>query len=278
MKGFDKGSNTKSSLLWEGMRILKKKKPKYSIVENVDNLVHKRYKDDFDKWLKELEKIGYKNHWKVLDAQNFNIPQSRKRVFVVSIREDIENSFAFPDKKELNYTVREFLNPIVDDKYYLSDKALKYMNRKTSDGRTHWDFGHHCWSDEVAKAITANIYKGVPYGVVICAMRGRYNKKGNVEQQIEIKKDNNLSNSITTVQKDNLILEIKKNKIRRFTPLECWRLMGFEDEDYWQARFALENKYYYGNDKSDTRMYKMAGNSIVVPVLEEIFKELLLKI
>jgi DNA (cytosine-5)-methyltransferase 1 len=63
-------------------------------------------------------------------------------------------------------------------------------------------------------------------------------------------------------------------KIRKLTPLECWRLMGFDDEDYWSAREALEKKYYNGRDRSNSQMYKMAGNSIVVNVLEEIYKKL----
>ncbi len=273
LEGFERGSNTQSSLLWEAMRIAKKKKPKYMIAENVKNLVSKRYKKDFLKWLKYLEGLGYENYWEVLDAQDFNIPQSRQRVFVVSVRKDIDHSFEFPKGKKTDLVVGHFLNPRINDKYYLSDDALKYMNRKVKDERTHWDFGHHAWINKSSKTITANIYKGVPYGIVICAMRGRYDKKGDVKQQIEARKDN-LSNVITTVQKDNLVFKIKKRKIRRLTPLECWRLMGFNDEDYWRARFALEEKYYYGNDRSDTRMYKMAGNSIVVPVLEAIFNKL----
>ena len=63
-------------------------------------------------------------------------------------------------------------------------------------------------------------------------------------------------------------------RIRKLTPLECWRLMDFDDEDYWKARRALEEKYYNGRDRSNSQMYKMAGNSITVGVLELIFKNL----
>ncbi|HZJ99763.1 MAG TPA: DNA cytosine methyltransferase, partial [Tissierellaceae bacterium] len=63
-------------------------------------------------------------------------------------------------------------------------------------------------------------------------------------------------------------------KIRKLTPLECWRLMNFNDEDYWKARKALEETYYNGGDRSNSQMYKMAGNSIVVNVLVEIYKNL----
>lgn len=63
-------------------------------------------------------------------------------------------------------------------------------------------------------------------------------------------------------------------RIRKLTLLECWRLMDFDDEDYWKARGALEEIYYNGRDQSNSQMYKMAGNSITVGVLEEIFKNL----
>ena len=74
------------------------------------------------------------------------------------------------------------------------------------------------------------------------------------------------------VEENNNILN--QHEIRRLIPLECYRLMGFDDEDYWIARTALEQQYYNGKDKSDSQMYKQAGNSIVVDVLECIFKDL----
>lgn len=64
-------------------------------------------------------------------------------------------------------------------------------------------------------------------------------------------------------------------RIRKLTLLECWRLMDFDDEDYWKARGALEEIYYNGRDQSNSQMHKMADNSITVGVLEEIFKKLI---
>ena len=69
----------------------------------------------------------------------------------------------------------------------------------------------------------------------------------------------------------NVPLIVDDYGIRKLIPLETWRLMGFTDDDYWKARGALENKFYNGNDRSDSQMYKQAGNSIVVNVLETIF-------
>ena len=104
-------------------------------------------------------------------------------------------------------------------------------------------------------------------GLYCVAMRGRYNDDGKIEQQLEPRQDG-ISNTLTTVQKDNLVLEsVEINyRIRKLTPLECIRLMGFDDKDYYILK---ENKI------SNSQIYKMAGNSIVVNVIEEIFKKLL---
>ena len=102
-------------------------------------------------------------------------------------------------------------------------------------------------------------------GLYCVAMTGRYNDDGKIEQQLEIRYDK-FTNAITTVQKDSIILESVNYRIRKLTPLECIRLMGFDDEDYYILK---ENKI------SNYQIYKMAGNSIVVNVLEEIFKKLL---
>ncbi len=93
------------------------------------------------------------------------------------------------------------------------------------------------------------------------AMRGRYNENGNTEQQIEMS-DREYANTITTVQKDSMVTN--GLRIRKLTPKECWRLMGFDDEDFEKA----------AQINSNTQLYKQAGNSIVVNVLEEIFKKL----
>ena len=101
------------------------------------------------------------------------------------------------------------------------------------------------------------VEEDVGMGVTACAMRGRYNEEGVVEQKLEMS-DREYANTITTVQKDSLISS--GNRVRKLTPKECWRLMGFSDEDYEKAERV----------NSKTQLYKQAGNSIVVPVLEGI--------
>ncbi|MEG1562855.1 MAG: DNA cytosine methyltransferase [Bacteroides sp.] len=121
-----------------------------------------------------------------------------------------------------------------------------------------------------------------PAGIVepvIGALRGRNpdNPTGResgltTEQMLEIKNDGT-SNTLTTVQKDNMVVE-PGFRIRKLTPLECWRLMGFDDEDFFKAQSALNKQFYGGKNKSSSQLYKMAGNSIVVQVLEAIFRPL----
>lgn len=98
-KGFkdENGNLTRSGLFYEGLRILQDVKPKYSIIENVKALTSKKFEREFDIVKSSLNEAGYNNYTKVLNASDFGIPQNRERVFIVSIRKDIDDySFNFP--------------------------------------------------------------------------------------------------------------------------------------------------------------------------------------
>lgn len=124
-RGGDKGSGTRSSLMWETVRIVEKLKPKYVCWENVKGLLTKKHKHNFDAYLKTLEDLGYNNYWQVLNAKDYLIPQNRERVFTISIRKDIDNgAFTFPVKTVLEKRLKDILEPKVDEKYYLSDERL----------------------------------------------------------------------------------------------------------------------------------------------------------
>lgn len=306
-------------MLYEALRVIEGKKPKYAIAENVKNLVGKKFKDDFDSLLEELDGLGYNSYWQVLNAKDYGIPQNRERVFIVSIRKDIDDgTFEFPKGFDSGLRLKDLLENEVEEKYYINNDRVDKLLEELKDG--------------------------LPQGVRICAERGRYNEEGKIEQQLETRKDDN-TNTITIVQKDNLLLipnelqfvggigekdwvgdgkRFSRNypqgnrvystdgvacsqtanggglggvtglylekdtlqggyreskiqtqyRIRKLTPLECWRLMGFEDDDYWKARQALEETYYNGKDRSNSQMYKIAGNSIVVDVLVYIYRNL----
>ena len=124
MQGIKEGE-TRSGLYYEGYRILKEKRPSYSIIENVKNLTSKRFKQQFESILNDLSELGYTNYWKVLNAKNFGIPQSRERVFIVSVRNDIaQNNFCFPQEIPLLRKLKDLLEDNVDEKYYLSENAI----------------------------------------------------------------------------------------------------------------------------------------------------------
>lgn len=132
MSGIKEGE-TRSGLYYEGYRILKEKRPMYSIIENVKNLTSKRFKTQFDLILKDLSDLGYRNYWQVLNAKDYGIPQNRERVFIVSIRNDIAiSNFCFPQKIPLLWKLKDLLEENVDEKYYLSDKAIGRLIKKNN--------------------------------------------------------------------------------------------------------------------------------------------------
>lgn len=449
-KGIVEGE-TRSGLLFDALRIIKYKKPKYAIAENVKNLVGKKFKEDFDNLLNELDEYGYNNYWKVLNAKDFGIPQNRERVFIVSIRKDIDRGYKFPKGFDNGLRLKDLLLDEVENKYYIDNEKAKVLLSKLKERNLLKGdrFGADSSINEpkerkISNCITARYDNGIhnqkQRGLVIAEPKrlgGLYDKEGKThqagsvwdkkqvsptittcqgghqeplivasrgrnpsnpsdrtvgsttEQRLE-PNSQGLCNTLTTVQKDNLVLEpnelkfvggigekdwvgdgkeysrnypqgdrvydvsgiacsqtaqgggiggvtglyleektpneqevkLKKigniypskgqngniydssglsptlssgvtdtkgnggigsnnapkifndYRIRKLTPQECWRLMGFDDEDYWAARKALEETYYSGRDRSNSQMYKMAGNSIVVDVLEAIFKEL----
>ena len=422
-KGFEHdGERTRSGLFFEALRIIQFLQPEYAICENVKALTSKKFTAEFQTVLSGLSEAGYNNYWEVLNAKDYGIPQNRERIFIISIRKDIDTgTFTFPEKQELKLRVKDMLEPEVDEKFYInSDRAKKLIEKITASpeivgggtenriktighlgtgGQKGWVFN----ANGISRCLAATDYKdptkivetkvvGNLYGrsqrariispeglslclgatdyispvkivetrtmieitePVICRSVGRdpdnpsNRAKGcNTEQTLELKNDG-MSNTLTTVQKDNLIIEPKiknigsinghqsgnvlhqdsdlspcllvaghveplkimqvgnivdnKNfgnpqrgriyspeglspalntvpggglepkfiekrveyRIRKLTPRECFRLMGFTDNDFDKIHGI-----------SNTQLYKMAGNSIVVNVLEAIFKQL----
>ena len=118
------GTQTRSGLFFEALRIIEATKPKISIAENVKNLTGKKFKSQFDIVLKSLEQAGYNNYWKVLNAKDYGIPQNRERVFIISIREDLDMGYEFPEPFPLQLRLKDMLDTEVDEKFYLSKKCI----------------------------------------------------------------------------------------------------------------------------------------------------------
>lgn len=131
MEGIKKG--TRSGLYYEGYKILKAKRPGISIIENVKNLTSKRFKEQFETILKDIKELGYNNYWQVLNAKNYSVPQNRERIFIVSIRKDIDkNNFVFPSPVELKLRLKDLLEDTVDDKFYLTENGIGRLIKKNN--------------------------------------------------------------------------------------------------------------------------------------------------
>ena len=324
MKGFDKGSETDSSLLWEVQRLLEVSKekgslPRFLLMENVKNIVSKRFMPLFQVWIDYLESLGYKSFYKVLNAKEYGVPQNRERCFMLSVL-NYDGDFKFPEEQELQTFLQDLLEPNVAERFFLSDRFIRYAcDMENRNGFIRGvRFRPHDGESKVAYTITTNPGGRATDNFVILpavgAIRGRPDGNGGYKQKLHVK-DEPITNTITTVQKDNVILVPQATKagyaaaevgdgiytnrmkwkrgvvqksmiptlktsldigvvvedkdelinIRRLTPRECWRLMGWNDERIDRA---------FESGCSETQNYRMAGNAIVVNVLEAIFKEM----
>lgn len=127
-------SSTRSGLYFEGLKVLLKKKPKYSIIENVKGLTNKKNRKNLEQILQDLEDAGYNNYWKVLNAKNYGVPQNRERIFIISIRKDIKQDFQFPEGFDSGIRLKHILEPEVAEKYYIPqercERLLKDLKEK----------------------------------------------------------------------------------------------------------------------------------------------------
>ncbi len=133
-KGAEEGSGTRSSLIYEVIRISKDLMPKMIVWENVKGLTTKKHKHILDDYIERLKELGYTSYWKVLNAKEHGVPQNRERVFVVSILGEHE-PFVFPEKQELKTKLRDILENEVDLKYYLDEDKVRRIASWKSQGR-----------------------------------------------------------------------------------------------------------------------------------------------
>ena len=137
--GFEEGSGTRSSIIWNVRDAVNIKRPKWLMLENVKAMVSKKFLPMFNLWQLELERMGYVNFAKVLNAKDYGVPQNRERIFLVSIRADGLEALAgniqyhFPKPFPLEKRLKDVLEEHVDEKYYLSDKMLECFQRHTEE-------------------------------------------------------------------------------------------------------------------------------------------------
>lgn len=296
----DDGSLTRSGLFFEALKVIEYCKPKVAIAENVKNLTSKKFATQFETVLKSLEEAGYNNYWKVLNAKDYGIPQNRERVFIVSIRKDVDTEmFEFPKPYSLEKRLKDFLEPHVDEKYYLSDAQITRMKTTSyvSGSINHRAFNENgisgtlCARDykdpkcviipEKTKKGYAEAYDGDgvyidrPYQKRGCVQKGMTPTLKTSASDVGVVIDDtqgfdgvryydNISPSLRA-NRSGLKTVTESLRIRKLTPRECYRLMGFSDAEFNRAEKV----------NSNTQLYKQAGNSIVVDVLEELFCMLL---
>lgn len=314
--GGDEGSGTRSSLMYETVRIVEKLKPKYVIWENVKNLLSKKHIHNFENYINKMSDLGYNSYYQVLNAKDYGIPQNRERVFTISIRKDINKTFLFPPKQELKLRLKDMIEESADEKFYLNDAQCKLiqaqLNNKSTllidnsqakrEGKPR-EFEPKILIKNATKKGYLEAYDGDSINLQRInskTRRGRVGKEvaqtldTQCEQAVVIKRqDQNINedkkikvignyspsghDASRIVDDKGIAPTVKENhgtvtavannlRIRKLTPKECWRLMGFDDSDFIKA----------SNVNSNTQLYKQAGNSIVVNVLEAILKNLLI--
>lgn len=260
------GNKTRSGLFFDALRIIKAVQPKIAIAENVKNLTNPKMESVFNTVRFALGEIGYHNHYKVLNASDYGIPQNRERVFIVSIRGDVywdayhhNNLFYWPEKQKLKLMMSDLLQPSseIESEFWLSeDKTASVIRHNTFHAG-------HIVDDPVCDTLLSRDYKD-PKVIRVAADMNHYMN----DQMNRLYDPNGLCPTLKTVSGGGREIKIEdaNGKYRKLTPLEYFRLMGFRDSDVEILR---------ENGISKTQLYKMAGNSIVVNVAEALMKSVI---
>ncbi|AVN64361.1 MULTISPECIES: DNA (cytosine-5-)-methyltransferase [Mesoplasma] len=296
-KGMKKNSGTRSGLLWEIERILKELKkinrlPKYLLLENVNNMLSERHKDDYIDWLNFLNTIGYNTQTYALEANEYGTPQNRKRIFAFSVRKNLTNDFKDTFRESKGQIIKEINTPI--------DVSKKMNIRKDIFEVLKENYSIKKYKDEAMKATpnkTRSRKKMFENNKMLSTkVDTNINKHKNKTFIKDDKTYSKFSSTITTKQdrdpnggvinlkktvlqdKFNDKMNIQKANFRLLTPRECFLLMGFEEKDF-QKILDISNKINLSHMKKnkylgEAVLYRQSGNSIVVNVLVAIFNKI----
>lgn len=274
--------DTRGTLFYEYARLIDEIKPKIFIYENVRAVLSHDGGKTWKKMQEVFDELGYKVYPNVMNAKNYGIPQNRERIFVVGFRDDIapQEGFVFPPTKPLERTMKEFLIDNAPGGYFLPKKGVEFVTneknlakkftqidgeiqlcqKKNQQFNWHGDFVFQSESDAEANNIEDlekyYLSEKVRKYVLASGTKNFYSKP---EVDLDIARP-----LLTTMHKmhragvDNYVTT--QGRLRKLTPRECLRLMGFSDN------FKIV--------VSDTAMYQQAGNSIVVDVLIALLKQM----
>jgi len=271
----------KGNLFYAALQGIIKSNPKYAIMENVSNLKN-QFADDYNAMLRALDDEGYTSYAKVLNSKDYGIPQNRERIFIVSMRKDVYEDgqrFEFPLPIRLDKKLKDLLEDEVDEKYYLTEKQIHNIS--------HWKsyqnpLDNILEGDSISPTLTARGAGEMHSGMIVL----KVNSANNVGYEElspgdALRLDNPKSKtgrgrvgkecSMTLTTSIN-VGYYNGSRIRTLTPLECFSLQGFDDIDYYKAIESFNKTF---KRKSDSQMYKRAGNSITVNVEEEMLENLI---
>jgi DNA (cytosine-5)-methyltransferase 1 len=286
MVGKRKGlEDTRGTLFYDFARVIKESRPKVFIFENVKGLISHDKGKTFSIIKSTFDKLGYSYSYQVLNSKDYGVPQHRERLFVVGFK-DTKVDFEFPHPVKLEHTMQDFLEDYIDSKYYLKEKGVKFVtsskNRKKRYTQINGDialcqkanqqFNWH--GDFVFEEKEQQEYDEFIFDVN--EVEEKYYLSDKVKSYVLSEGTKNFKTTVKTDLKiarpllqtmhkmhrsgvDNYVTH-NKGRIRKLTPRECLRLMGFRD-DFKQVI-------------SDTQTYRQAGNSIVVDVLIAILKQM----
>lgn len=263
--GMEKGSGTRSGLLWEVERLLNEctELPQVLLMENVAQVHGKKNLEHFNQWIAFLESKGYSNHWQDLNSKDYGVPQSRKRCFMVSILG--EYSFKFPKAIPLEKKLNDIREANADEKYYLSGRTLEFFKENSEIQKARGNGFRFAPTDGdcIAKTITTRAGSRMDDNFLIepPLVWDGFNQRVRADQSCVGTLRTNCGGELLRTAQG--FIEAPE-RVRKLTEKECWRLMGFDDADVEKAAKVC----------SSTQLYKQAGNSIVVDVLMAIFKEL----
>ncbi|MGY6172521.1 DNA cytosine methyltransferase [Candidatus Mycoplasma pogonae] len=275
-------STGRSNLYTRTLEIIEKElnpRPKYVVWENVKALTFKNNIKYFNDYLNKMSELGYINYWKVLNSLNYGIPQNRERVFVVSIRKDLNQNFSFDnlETKKMQPLIKFLENfKNIDQSYFIKYsspsmvKAIEDQKIKVIDDNENGfvytiTTKQERWNNSGVIKMPLSSYNAENY-VTNPKNNNSYIRTitatgANSRQKIVVKAEN----TNATSKQEPVIFKIDDDfyNLRIITQKEAWRLMGFTNADYEKVKHL-----------SKGTLYKLAGNSIVVQVLEAIFKEL----
>lgn len=261
--GIDPDADNRSSLLWQISRILgeyqeiQRDLPRFLLMENVSEILSKKNIGNFRKWCDVLEDMGYVNQVYTLDARGFGVPQMRVRTYMLSV---LAENFSEKEK------VRKYF-----DENNLQEKQEGAVFKTSLDGYLKLDYSNRDYMEEaICSTPNYTMSREKIYNDNLkLAEDGRILE--NCARTVTTKQDRNPNSGIVAYRNNQLTSW--NHHYRNLTPRECFLLMGFDEEDFNALKRNNFSVRKGGRMLSDAKLIRLAGNSIVVPVLEALFRQ-----